>query len=329
MIYLLPIIFLIQGYFSFHPSLNSVCSLGSVFNCETVLNSPYAFVGGIPLWSIGLAWSIVAILRKHHKDLLGSLLKVSAGLAVVYSLGTMIFVIKSFCILCLVSDALLIYYISRHGEKNEAIQGRGFFEILMALVFTGVSFGALFLTVETIKTEKIFLLSSPLILGNPQGSKDVVIFTDFQCPACAQSSNLVRDILLKNPDVKIIIKHYPLSSKCNEGVKEDIHPWACEAAKIAYCAFEQGRFMDFYNLIYAGQTEVSGVNNLYQLLDDGKFNIPELKACTNSESSTQAIKRDIDEGNAIGIEATPTFFYKGQQVLQWNNPYVWKDLISR
>lgn len=325
--YILPALFLIQGYFSFHPELSSVCSFGGFLNCGSVLTSEYAAIMGAPLWALGLVWSVAVILRKSQKDYLTYALKISGLIGVIYSLVVMALVIKSWCTLCLMADVLIIIYLLK--KDNTALKKKlsGLPEILISLVVGAGAYYGLSLTTETLKGEKITLLSSPLILGNPQGSKEVVVFTDFQCPACAKASDLVRD-LLKDPAVKVLIKHYPLSDKCNDGVSSNIHSWACDAAKMAYCSFEQDRFKEFYDMVYAGQSSIESTDHLYQLLDDGSFNIEELRACVEGATAESMIAQDIDEGNKTGIEATPTFFFNGQQVLQWNNPHVWELILK-
>ena len=153
-----------------------------------------------------------------------------------------------------------------------------------------------------------------------KASKVVVVnFDDFECPFCARMhQTLFPEILKEYGDrVTFIYKDYPLV---------EIHPWATHAAVDANCLAAQNSdaYWDFADYIHANQHEVSNekttaarfdaVDKL-TLLQGQKHNLDavKLQACIKAQDET-AVKASMKEGDAIGVEATPTMFIGGQKV---------------
>jgi protein-disulfide isomerase len=136
------------------------------------------------------------------------------------------------------------------------------------------------------------------------GSKDaqlvVLEYTDLQCPFCQQFHNTVFDQLKRNyvdtGKVLFVSRDFPL----------DFHPWARPAAIAARCAGEQGKYWDMRNTLQSNADKLSreyisqiarGLN-----LDMGKYDV-----CTNSDSYSAEINKEIAEGSAAGVNGTPSF----------------------
>ena len=84
----------------------------------------------------------------------------------------------------------------------------------------------------------------------------IVIYTDYQCPACAQFSALLKEIQRKHPqDIRIVHRNFPLLT-IND--KAAISTQAAEAADL------QGKFWEMHDLLFAKQAE-------WVKLDLGKF----------------------------------------------------------
>ena len=168
------------------------------------------------------------------------------------------------------------------------------------------------------------LMSKIDVNGRPtrgaKASKVVVVnFDDFECPFCARMhQTLFPEILKEYGDrVTFIYKDYPLV---------EIHPWATHAAVDAnrLAAQNTDAYWDFADYIHANQHEVSNekttaarfdaVDKL-TLLQGQKHNLDavKLQACIKAQDET-AVKASMKEGDAIGVEATPTMFIGGQKV---------------
>jgi protein-disulfide isomerase len=142
------------------------------------------------------------------------------------------------------------------------------------------------------------------IKGNPKASVYLVEFSDFQCPACAAVKPLVDDIIKTYGDKLLFAyRHYPLPQ----------HPLAQTAARAAEAAGAQGKFWEMYDLIFAKSetlTESDFADFAKQLnLDQIKF-----ASDMKSNSVVARVQSDINEGNTLNINATPTFFLNGKKL---------------
>ena len=78
---------------------------------------------------------------------------------------------------------------------------------------------------------------------------EIVIFSDFQCPFCAQFAQSFRELQSKGIDgvkMHVQFKHFPL----------DIHPAARLAHQAALAAGEQGKFWEMHDLLFSNQSAV-------------------------------------------------------------------------
>ena len=73
------------------------------------------------------------------------------------------------------------------------------------------------------------------VLGNPAGSVTLVEFSDYACTYCRQSVADVAALIAANPDLRVIIREFPILS-----------PESLDAARMALAAAQQGKFARFH-----------------------------------------------------------------------------------
>lgn len=78
------------------------------------------------------------------------------------------------------------------------------------------------------------------VLGNPAGRKVLVEFTDYACGYCRQSVAEVEALIAADPQLKVVIREYPILSPESE-----------LAARMALAAAEQGKFAAFHHTMFA------------------------------------------------------------------------------
>ena len=88
---------------------------------------------------------------------------------------------------------------------------------------------------------------------------------------------------------------------------ESIHPNAFKAAEASYCADEQGKYWEMHDRLFANQ-QTLGVkdlpNHAKELgLDEAKF-----QQCLESGKYAARIRKDLTDGQKLGITGTPGFF---------------------
>ncbi len=140
--------------------------------------------------------------------------------------------------------------------------------------------------------------------GSEQASVTLVVFTDFQCPACAQTHAALERLVAEYGDrVRLVVRDYPLTQ----------HADAEKAAEAAEAARQQGKYWEYAALLYRNQSALS-VDKLKEYatrtgLDRAKFD-----AALDSGRFADKVRRDIDDGHKVGVNATPTAFANGLRV---------------
>lgn len=144
-------------------------------------------------------------------------------------------------------------------------------------------------------------------IGEPDAPVVVVEFLDFQCPFCKLAEPVVNQVL-RSPayagKVRFVFRHFPLL---------DIHPNAVDAARAAECAHRQGKFAAMRELLFANQTRLSQADLLRYAALAGLAAVP-FTACLGSDESYAAVERDWQDGLALGVKGTPTYFIGDQKI---------------
>lgn len=169
-------------------------------------------------------------------------------------------------------------------------------------------------------TYDIAVSSSDPVFGSPQAPFSIIFFSDFQCPACAKTEKILKDVVRKNPQtLKLIYKNYPLSKKCNAGIvaSGDLHPMACEAARAAYAAFLMKGSKGFWaygDLLFEHQKQLK--KNPWTKfaeklnLDSKKFD----ELMKPDGPSAKKVEEDVKLGLGLQLTGTPKLFVEGKLI---------------
>ncbi len=135
--------------------------------------------------------------------------------------------------------------------------------------------------------------------GPEDAAVTVVEFTDYQCSFSGRYFRETSLQLLSQNEGKIryVVLNFPLSG---------IHPDAQKAAEAAECAYDQGKFWEYRDLLFENQSALD-VDSLKGYaadlgLDTGVFNV-----CLDSGTKTEQVQNDIQVGQRAGVRGTPTF----------------------
>lgn len=133
-------------------------------------------------------------------------------------------------------------------------------------------------------------------MGLESARVTVVVFSDFQCPYCAELMARLKILRSQYPrDVAVVYRHFPLS----------IHPYAMAAARASECAANQGRFEAFHNALFAAQDIIGQVPwTHFALVAD----VPDTAAfhkCAVSDVVLRSVTDDSAAANRLGVYGTP------------------------
>lgn len=148
-------------------------------------------------------------------------------------------------------------------------------------------------------------------LGPEIADITVVAFEDYSCPFSLQSQPLIKQLVAKYPGrLKFIYKDFPLSA---------IHPKAEAAAEAAQCAFEQDKFWEYQDALFADQERYSD-EHFRSLAKELGLNISRFNECYNTHKYKQSVAEDVRLGRSLGVRGTPTWFVNGELVAEGYGP---------
>ncbi len=148
-------------------------------------------------------------------------------------------------------------------------------------------------------------LADEPVKGKADAPVTIVEFSDFQCPFCQKGWEVMKEVekdyVAKNK-VKIVFKNFPL---------DNIHPMAQASAQAGECAYEQDKFWEYHDKLFANQQSLSN-DNLKKWakeagLDENKFN-----SCFDNKKYESEVAKDQQEGLKAGVQGTPAFLINGQ-----------------
>jgi len=133
----------------------------------------------------------------------------------------------------------------------------------------------------------------------------VIMFSDFQCSACAATHPILKEAIAGFPGkVRFVVRDFPL---------ESIHDNSLLAARAASAANAQGKFFEFIDILYKNQDKLD-TESLKKYAASLGLDAARFDADMNSEKTFAEIKKDIADGDSFHITSTPTIFVNGRRI---------------
>ena len=140
------------------------------------------------------------------------------------------------------------------------------------------------------------------VLGNPDGKITLVQFSDYACGYCRQSVSDVMQVARNNPDLRVVVREYPILS---EG--------SANAARMALAAAEQGKFEAFHLAMYE-QGSVAPENIAAAALEAG-MDMDAARAAMEENRYEEQLRNNVFLGQSMQLSGTPAFIV-GDRVLE-------------
>jgi protein-disulfide isomerase len=173
----------------------------------------------------------------------------------------------------------------------------------------------LFLTACTNTLSSSTVSSESKYIESPRqgsGKHELMIFADFQCPACIAFSKSAAPIFeeyANSGKLTIVYKQFPLTT---------YHKNAFGDAVASLCAAEQGKYLPYKKALYALEESKAGAT----VSDDDRINLAKTNGldeasftqCVKSGRYQDQVKKEIAEGDALQVSGTPTLFLDGKKL---------------
>jgi protein-disulfide isomerase len=149
---------------------------------------------------------------------------------------------------------------------------------------------------------------------------DIVIFSDFECPACARFARFFDKNVppLFDQRLRVVFRHYPLDQSCNSGSLKTVHPHACEAAFLAEGARELGgteAFWKAHDFLFEHQSETAaGRMTAERLAGAIGLDAAALKSSADKAAVMPRIVQDLEQVRACSLRATPGIYIDGRRI---------------
>lgn len=138
------------------------------------------------------------------------------------------------------------------------------------------------------------------VLGREDAPVSIIEFTDLQCPYCArfatQTFPEIRRNYIDTGKVRFASRDLPLP----------FHAFAVPAAVAARCAGEQGKFWEFREALFAGQSRL-GTAPYDELARRFGMDVGRFDACRRDGHQEANVRADLALAQSQGIRSTPSF----------------------
>lgn len=161
---------------------------------------------------------------------------------------------------------------------------------------------------ETVASSQLLRDDTHLLDDAGPDAVTVVEFFDFECPPCGAFAPIVAELRQKYAgDVTFAVRYFPLPSHSN----------AVPAALAAEAAAAQGQFEPMFEKLFAMQPEWAGADaetpEVFRgYAEELGLDMAAYDAAVADPATLERVLADFDEGKALGITSTPTFFVDGE-----------------
>jgi protein-disulfide isomerase len=146
-------------------------------------------------------------------------------------------------------------------------------------------------------------VASSAVRGPKDAAVTIAMFSDFQCPFCAQTAPVIEQVLAAYPnDVNFVMKQFPLRS---------IHPQADPAARAAIAAGKQNKFWEMHDELYKNSRTLSP-ETIKGLGEKLGLDMKKFEADMNSDEVKKQVEEELALGAKSDVRGTPSFFVNGK-----------------
>jgi protein-disulfide isomerase len=141
----------------------------------------------------------------------------------------------------------------------------------------------------------------PPTRGPANAVLEIVEFSDFQCPFCAQALPVVDSLLRAHPDdVRHVFHHYPLP----------MHEHAARAAQAAIEAQRQGSFWEYHHTLFGNQSALTD-SDLIGYAETLGLDAESVRRALDQGTHQERMHEDMELGQSLAVTGTPTYFVNG------------------
>jgi len=146
-------------------------------------------------------------------------------------------------------------------------------------------------------------------VGSDSAPVEITLYSDFECPFCAAFATVqmpvIRDQLIATGKLRLRFRDFPLSS----------HKYSRLAALAGQCAGEQGKFWEMHDQMFThhdwAQTDKDPTDVFKGFASGLALDMTKYQGCMDSQRYAGRIEASYEEGQARGVQGTPSLYVNG------------------
>ena len=147
-------------------------------------------------------------------------------------------------------------------------------------------------------------------LGVESAPIEVTEYSDFECPFCASFATVqmpvIREQLIATGKLRWRYRDFPLPT----------HRYSRLAALVAQCAGAQGKFWEMHDQLFEHHQWAQTGKDPRSLFRDFAravgLDLDKYDACVDGQRYAGRIEASVQEGEAVGVRGTPSFYVNGR-----------------
>ncbi|MBY0452752.1 MAG: thioredoxin domain-containing protein, partial [Bdellovibrionaceae bacterium] len=315
---------------------SSFCNLNDFFNCDASIQSVFSSILGVPISAFGIILSFFTLIgvsfgtESFRNTVTVNLLLNLIGCALLF-FCSLVFVgsICPLCFLYYVASALTFYICRKQNphflkKPAQSLRINVLYGVLIAVVLSAVHAYDNQLKSQTEQSDRLLVeatmseyTAQPLVDFKEESKFKLatqadapirlVIFSDFECPACKMFSEQLHELIPKyQGKIDISYHFYPLDQSCNSSIKRVMHQHACEAARVVLC-LPPAEFQATHDDLFKNQNQLE--NRLKQITSERN-----LQSCVQHAATEKALQADLAAAGKVELQSTPTFLLNGRKL---------------
>jgi protein-disulfide isomerase/uncharacterized membrane protein len=158
--------------------------------------------------------------------------------------------------------------------------------------------------------------------GPVDAATTIIVYGDLTCPFHATAYADFDRILKKYPKVRYVFRDFPLDSTCNDLVKQQINPKACQASRWAIAARTIGgdpAYWKAHDWVVRHRDNPAGLT-VDRLAKAIGLDVAALQKASETPQAYKVVEENLALAKRIAVNSSPTIFVNGKQVAGWRTP---------
>jgi uncharacterized membrane protein len=195
---------------------------------------------------------------------------------------------------------------------------------------------------------------SDRVRGPANARHTVTIFSDFECPTCRDFEHAFTQRIVpmaaQHGGLRVVFKHWPISTGCNPHAVRDLHPAACAASLAAEAAMMVGgveAFWKMHDLLFERQHEWKTSPAFDNYARQIGLDVEAFQAAMKSDEAMRRILADVEEGAALGkdlvdaghldesereflkVDSTPSVYFNNKKMVTLHHIHTWQSIMAQ